>query len=203
MSDAVDAWQYLLVLGSCLIVTLPLEVIGAHVASERSKTTGRRHDLSLRLAIALFGHQGIEWDISLTSSEERRSLAEWISLAKSLRPLLHGGELVRMERPGDPGTAVFGLVAQDRSEALFALVRSHAGPQTETLPVRLGGLDPKSCYLVKRLSLPGEISPEMVDIQSGARATEGAVRGSILMIAGIPAPAMSPESAVLFHLQIR
>ena len=108
-----------------------------------------------------------------------------------------------MERPGDPGTAVFGLVAQDRSEALFALVRSHAGPQTETLPVRLGGLDPKSCYLVKRLSLPGEIAPEMVDIQSGARATEGAVRGSILMIAGIPAPAMSPESAVLFHLQIR
>ena len=105
---------------------------------------GRRHDLSLRLAVALFGHQGIEWDISLTSSEERRSLAEWISLAKSLRPLLHGGELVRMERPGDGGTTLFGLVAQDRSEALFALVRSQTGPQSETLPVRLDGLDPES-----------------------------------------------------------
>jgi alpha-galactosidase len=200
-SDCIDPIERVRIV-SGISTLLPLELIGAHVASERSKTTGRRHDLSLRLAVALFGHQGIEWDISLTSPEERRSLAEWISLAKSLRPLLHGGELVRMERPGDPGTTLFGLVAQDRSEALFALVRSQAGPQSETLPVRLGGLDPESRYLVKRLSLPGEGSPEMVDTQTGARATEGVVRGSILMSAGIPAPAMSPESAALFYLQI-
>ncbi len=106
-----------------LATLLPLELIGAHVASERSKTTGRRHDLALRLTIALFGHQGIEWDITTTTPEERRGLSEWAALAKSFRPLLFGGQLVRIERPSDPGTALFGVVSMDKSEALFVLVR--------------------------------------------------------------------------------
>ena len=67
-----------------LATLLPLELIGAHVASERSKTTGRRHDLALRLIVALFGHQGIEWDITTTTAEERR----------------------RAQRMGDPGEIV-------------------------------------------------------------------------------------------------
>ena len=147
---------------------LPLELIGTHVASGRSKTTGRQHDLALRLAVALFGHQGIEWDITTTTPEERLALAEWAALAKSLRPLLHRGELVRLERPSDPGASAFGVVAQDRSEAIFALVRSQTIPVSEAPPLRLAGLDTGARYLVKRLHLPGELVP------GPARAVPGA-----------------------------
>ena len=42
---------------------LPPELIGSHVGPPRAHTTGRTHDLSFRVATALFGHFGIEWDI--------------------------------------------------------------------------------------------------------------------------------------------
>ncbi|HTW07006.1 MAG TPA: alpha-galactosidase, partial [Acidimicrobiales bacterium] len=64
---------------------LPLELIGTHVASPRSRTTGRQHDLALRLVVALFGHQGIEWDISTATQEDLAGLADWVALAKSFR----------------------------------------------------------------------------------------------------------------------
>jgi len=95
-------------LGAVLITAgvstlLPFELIGAHVASGRSHTTGRVHDLAFRLAIALFGHAGLEWDLTATSASERADLAQWVAYAKSVRGLMHGGELVRVDRPGDPG----------------------------------------------------------------------------------------------------
>ncbi|HTT89224.1 MAG TPA: alpha-galactosidase [Acidimicrobiales bacterium] len=179
---------------------LPLELIGAHVASERSKTTGRRHDLALRLTVALFGHQGIEWDITETTPEERRAVAEWVALAKSFRPLLFGGELVRVERPSDPGTVLFGVVAGDRSEAVFALVREYASPQSETSPLRLDGLKPSGRYLLKRLELGGKGAQAATDGRSRPDVDDVVVRGSLLMNAGVPAPFLRPEEAALFYL---
>jgi alpha-galactosidase len=183
-----------------LSTLLPLELIGAHVASDRSKTTGRRHDLALRLTVALFGHQGIEWDITTTTTEERRGLAEWVALAKSLRPLLFGGQLVRIERPSDPGTALFGVVGMDQSEALFALVRERASAESETAPMRLDGLKPSGRYLIKRLGLAGEAPHVSGDDRSRPEVNEAIVPGSLLMDAGVPAPFLCPEEAALFYL---
>jgi alpha-galactosidase len=183
-----------------LATLLPLELIGAHVASERSKTTGRRHDLALRLTVALFGHQGIEWDITATTPEERRRIAEWVALAKSLRPLLYRGELVRIERPSDPGTALFGVVGPDKSEALFALVRAYTSPQSETAPLRLDGLKGSARYLLKRLQLGGDGPVVPGDDRSRPEVDEAIVPGSLLMSAGVPAPFLHPEEAALFYL---
>jgi alpha-galactosidase len=49
---------------------VPLELLGSHVASGRSHTTGRVHDLSFRAATAIFGHFGIEWDLSAATAQE-------------------------------------------------------------------------------------------------------------------------------------
>ena len=182
-----------------LATLLPLELIGAHVASERSKTTGRRHDLALRLTVALFGHQGIEWDITTTTAEERRKLSEWATLAKSFRPLLYSGELVRIERPSDPGTALFGVVAADKSEALFAMVRAYASPQSESAPLRLDGLKGQARYLLKRLEFSGD-GAVPADDRSRPEVEEAIVPGSLLMSAGVPAPFLRPEEAALFYL---
>lgn len=176
---------------------LPLELIGAHVASARSSSTGRQHDLSLRLAVALFGHQGIEWDITTATRRERRALAAWVSLAKSLRPVLHGGELVRMDRWRHDGTSLFGVVAQDRSEAVFAFLRSTTSPYVSSPPVRLGGLAPDGRYDLKSLPLG-------TDDEGGGhgRAQPWALTlpGSVLMDVGFAAPALPPDRAVLYYL---
>ncbi len=158
-----------------LSTLLPLELIGAHVASERSKTTGRRHDLALRLTVALFGHQGIEWDI--TDDHGRRAPRIWPSgwrwRSRSGR-FSYGGELVRIERPSDPGTALFGVVAADKSEALFALVRERAPPAVRDAP-RCASTDSnrRARYLLKRLGLAGDGAPVPADDRSRPEVERG------------------------------
>jgi alpha-galactosidase len=198
-SDCIDPIERVRIV-SGLSTLVPLELIGAHVASPRSHTTGRQHDLGLRLIVALFGHQGFEWDITTTTAEERKGLAEWVSMAKSLRPLVHHGEVVRVERPSDPGTALFGVVARDKSEGLFMLVRSQASPNSESSPLRFDGLDPGTRYLVKRVVMPGEPGALPGDSRSRPSLDEATLPGSLLMGAGARAPYLALEGAALFHL---
>ena len=54
---------------------VPPELFGAHIGSDHSHTTGRRHDLSFRAGTALFGHMGIEVDLTEMSPAELAELA--------------------------------------------------------------------------------------------------------------------------------
>jgi alpha-galactosidase len=197
-SDCIDPIERVRIVAGTSTL-LPFELIGAHVASERSHTTARLSDLSLRLAVALFGHSGFEWDLTTTSPEIRAHLAVWVAYAKSVRALVHCGEVVRMDRPADSGTVLYGVVAPDRSEALFNLVRMQTGPRYGTAPIVLAGLDPDARYRVQRVPMPGE----GLEVH-GPHQTEGArdvvVAGSALMRVGIAAPNLRPEQAVIYHL---
>ena len=51
---------------------IPPELMGSHIASGRSHTTGRMHDLDFRAATAIFGHLGIEWDLAKASTDRAR-----------------------------------------------------------------------------------------------------------------------------------
>jgi alpha-galactosidase len=194
-SDCIDPIERVRIV-SGISTLLPFEMIGTHVASERSENTGRRHDLALRLAVALFGHQGIEWDITKTTTAERKALAEWVTMVKSFRPLVHGGELVRIERQSDPGTTLFGVVAHNRAEALFALVRTYTVPQSETAPLRLDGLDASACYRLARLPIAreGRFSNNVWQAQ------DAEISGSLLMGTGVRVPSLRPDEASVFHL---
>ena len=102
---------------------LPPELVGSHVGAPRAHTTGRTHDLSFRAGTALFGSFGIEWDLTTaTRTPSARSWPSWVALYKEVRELLHTGTVVRAAQH-DPSFAVHGVVAPDRSDALFALVQ--------------------------------------------------------------------------------
>lgn len=197
-SDCIDPLERVRIVAG-LTTLLPFELIGAHVASGRSHTTGRAHDLSLRLAVALFGHSGLEWDLTATSPEERAQLAEWVAFAKSVRPLVHSGEVVRIDRPDDDETALYGVVSPDQREALFNLVRLGTSARYHTAALRFAGLDPARRYRVERVRLPGE-GPQVHGQRAHAGVGNVVVSGSILQTAGVQAPTMRPEQAVLYHL---
>ena len=55
------------------------ELMGTHIASEHSHTTGRVSDLSFRAATALWGHLGFELDLLSVSDEDLESLADWVT----------------------------------------------------------------------------------------------------------------------------
>lgn len=177
---------------------IPLELMGSHIASGRSHSTGRLHTLAFRAATALFGHLGIEWDLTEASAEDEEALRAWIALYKRMRPLLFTGDLVRIDRSED-SLWLHGVVAQDRSRALFSLT---AMSRSEVCPrgrITLRGLDPTRRYRVQPLLIGetpmGLIAPPWTQAEGGAVLT-----GAALMHVGLAAPQLYPEQTLLFEV---
>jgi alpha-galactosidase len=129
---------------------LPPEYLGSHIASGRSHTTGRHHDLGFRAGTAIFGHLGIEWDLTAATDGDLAQLREWITFYKANRELLLGGDTIRMDTAGDE-QFVHGVVAPDRSRALFALATMGTSTASVGPPLRLRGLDPQRAYRLQPL----------------------------------------------------
>ncbi|MGM1061610.1 alpha-galactosidase [Saccharothrix sp. Mg75] len=180
---------------------IPLELMGTHVGAASSHTTHRRHPLDFRAGTALFGHFGVEWDLTAATPDERARLAEWVALHKSLRGLLHTGTSVHGDHP-DPAFDVHGVVAEDGSDAVFAIVSVATSASYPPGPVRLPGLSPDRRYRVRPLA-PGDVPDGNAD-DWGVRlpwwTPEGVVLpGRVLGSAGVQAPVQYPERLVLLR----
>ncbi|WP_245834439.1 alpha-galactosidase [Streptomyces aidingensis] len=180
---------------------IPLELMGTHVGAATSHTTERRHTLDFRAGTALFGHFGIEWDLTAAGPGERQRLARWVALYKELRGLLHTGTAVHADHP-DPSRLLHGVVAADGSDALYALVATASSADYPPGPLRLPGLDPAARYHV-RPQPPGDL-PDGNAHHWGARlpwwTPEGVVLpGRALAAAGLQAPVLYPERLVLIR----
>ncbi|MCS6711452.1 alpha-galactosidase [Brachybacterium sp. EF45031] len=185
---------------------IPLELMGCHVASGRSHTTGRLHSLDFRAGTALFGHMGIEWDLAQATEEELTALRAWIEVFQQRRELLFTGDLVRADRSADPQTeeslSVQGVVAADGSEGLFAVAslrRSGVSPRER---VRLPGLDPYRAYTVQVL-MPGGTPSGWREPAWMADAADGhapVLSGRALEMVGLAAPLLDAEQLVLLEV---
>ncbi len=126
---------------------IPPELLGSHIASGTSHTTGRTHELNFRAATAVFGHLGIEWDLRKATETELSELAEWIAFYKGNRDLLLRGDLVRVDFP-HPALNGFGVVAPDKSRALYSFTAVDAYDTVLLGRLRFPGLDPARRYRV-------------------------------------------------------
>ena len=198
---------------------IPPEYLGSHIASGRSHTTGREHDLGFRAGTAIFGHLGIEWDLAAASERELAELREWITFYKAHRDLLLGGELVRMDSPAED-VFVHGVVAPDRSRALYAMATMTTPISSPGPALRLRGLDPDRFYRLRPViigSLPsGLVAPrwwggaaadgtfhaaEPYTTRVGAGGIEfpGSIfTGAVLEHTGVASPIVHPDQVVLF-----
>lgn len=173
---------------------MPPELLGSHVAAPTAHTTGRTHSLDFRAATAIFGHLGIEWDLCSTSAADRERLARWIAVHTEHRDLLATGRVVRSDHGGD-ALWTYGVLSDDRSRALFAVVAMTTAPQAVPGRVTLPGLDPSATYEVSRLGP----EPAYGSISAGWPADDAAVlvSGAVLGVVGIALPSLLPESAVV------
>ncbi|GAA4159847.1 alpha-galactosidase [Gryllotalpicola daejeonensis] len=175
---------------------LPPELLGSHVAARVNHTTGRQSTLSFRAATAVFGHFGIEWDLRQATPDERAELREWIGFYKEHRALLHGGDLVRLDHP-DPTISSNGVVAVDRSAAIFAYVSLGLSGLGTPGRIPLKGLDPDRRYRVRPV-FP-ETLPAQVQWPQWWNGGDGVVlSGALLGSAGLHAPYLPPETAVVY-----
>jgi alpha-galactosidase len=182
---------------------VPPELVGSHVGPPHSHTTGRTHDLSFRAITALVGHFGIEWDILSASDAERAELAAAIAYYRARRELLHSGRLVHAD-DRDPASTVYGVVADDRSQAVFVVAQLEADPFERSEPATLPALDPARVYRV-RLGLP--LDPAAVRERAApswiAAGGELELTGAALAGIGIPLPTLLPEHALVLDVEAR
>ncbi|MSS84642.1 alpha-galactosidase [Actinomycetaceae bacterium WB03_NA08] len=195
---------------------LPPELMGTHVASPHSHTTGRWSTMSMRGATALWGHFGIEWDISSADPEEIEELRQWISFYKQQRAFLHSGSLVRCETPDD-SLWLQGIVAPDKDRALFQLVTRHRPSISPWGRITFAGLDDKKTYQIRPILIGAAPSGlQMVDWFGAEEnfyvsTNQGVIpvdtdlpgitlTGAALRHVGVQTPLMHPDQALLIEI---
>ncbi len=178
---------------------LPPELVGSHVGPPRSHTTGRTGSLAFRVATALFGHFGFEWDLCSADEQELAGAADAVRAYRRLRGLLHSGRVVHADL-ADPSASLHGVVAADRSAAVFCYAQLTASAYEVPVAALLPGLDRDHDYLVRPLVLAGgHTGAGRVDPPWW---TDGEVRlsGRALALSGLRLPVLHPEQAVLLEL---
>lgn len=196
LSDCIDAHErHRITTWSGLI--LPPELMGTHVGSAVDHTTGRTHELQFRAGTALWGHLGVEWDLTRASARDLADLTAWIELHKQLRALLHSGDVVHGDVT-NPAVALAGVVAADQSEAVY----------------RLSLLEHSLAWPIGRVQLPGLASNRRyrVTLVGPAGAYEGVgmpkwaetgveLTGALLDEVGVQSPLLGVDHMVMIHAQ--
>ncbi len=174
---------------------MPPEVLGTHIASERNQSTSRRHDLSFRAITALWGHMGIEWDLTEATDQELAELAGWVAWYKNNRQQLLTGDMVR-DVVGDGSMWLHGVVSSDATVGFYCLASVGFAVNEIQDRLRFPGLDPQARYHVQAVNLgtgpAGLIAPPW--LAEGATST-----GAFLAEVGLAVPYFHPEQAMLFE----
>jgi alpha-galactosidase len=187
-SDCIDPYRRQKIQrGASMLI--PNEVMGAHIGAEKAHTTSRVHSLEFRIISAVFGHLGLELDLTLCSQDELRLIKQAVDWHKKFRGLLHSGDVVRFDCESESQIS-HGVYSQDRNEALVSLVQL-----TEI------NLDKGS----QILRLPGLVYDRryrIVAFDSNFATTNavGEYTGQQLSTTGLKVSEMSPETGTIFHL---
>jgi alpha-galactosidase len=175
---------------------VPPEMAGAHLTSPTVHSTRRTVSLDLSAGVAMFGHLGVEWDLTTVDEAGLASVAAWIDLHQRYRALVHTGRLVHADT--DETTDLRGVVAKDRSSALFAYTQVQSSvahpPGRFTIP----GLDPDRRYTV-RIAAGGPADGPGQSPLAWAE-TPPRLTGRQLARAGLRAPVLYPGQLVLLEL---
>ena len=179
-------------------LVIPPEFLGTHVGPTVGHQMHRTHSISFRALNALFGHAGIEWNISEADAKEAQTLKVYISFYKKHRDLLHSGTVVRSDEI--VGNAqLYGTVSLDKKEAIFTYMQLTSLDNFGPLLTTFDGLDKETTY---RITVVEDLSADDF-IQKRAPGWWPALNltGDQLAHVGLQLPVLKPESGLLFHIQ--
>ena len=176
---------------------IPPEMLGTHIGPTHGHQTGRTLELSMRAITALFGHAGIEWNITQATAEERANLATWAKYYKDNRALLHSGKSVRIDYPDEHGY-LYGVISADTKKSIFAYVQLTPTMTIHPASLKFAGLDAAANYLVKAVYPAGK--PQFMLITPPQWMDGLTMSGSALATIGVSAPILAPANAVLIEI---
>ena len=173
------------------------ELLGTHIGPTHGHQTGRTLELSMRAITALFGHAGVEWNITEATPDERKHLATWAQYYKNNRGLLHSGKMVRVDYP-EAHAYLHGVTAHDASRAIFAYVQLTPTVSIHPSPLKFPGLDQTANYVIKAVFPAGK--PRFMLITPPEWMAGITMSGSALSSIGVTAPILAPANAFLIEI---
>lgn len=180
-------------------MAIPPEMLGTHVGPTASHQTGRVLSLNFRALTALFGHAGMEWDITEATQDERQVLAQWANYYKAHRDLLHSGKVVRVDQP-DEAIWVHGVIAHNQSRALFAYAAMDTLAGSTAPRFTLPGLNASTTYSI-RAAFPTGVPPHAHNTLPGWMTDGATLTGSMMQSVGLVAPVIAPESGFVIEVE--
>ena len=176
---------------------IPPELLGTHIGPTHGHQTGRTLELSMRAITALFGHAGIEWNITEATDEEVKYLTSWAAYYKENRALLHTGKSIRIDYPDKHGY-LYGVSTHDSKKSIFAYVQLTPTSAIHPAALKFSGLDPAATYEVKAVYPAGK--PRFMLITPPQWMDGIKLSGSALASIGVSAPILAPANAVLIEI---
>ncbi|PJM78307.1 alpha-galactosidase [Bifidobacterium scaligerum] len=178
---------------------VPPAMMGEHVGASPAHSTQRATSQELRMAMAFFGHMGIEWNLLKEPEESLAELAVWVDEFKKHRDWFAIDTCVHADS-NDPAVRLDGMVMPNRDAAIYRFTQLTTSQTYPAAPVHLPGLDPERTYRVS----PLDPSLDLTGLTNGQSTLgwwneEGVVMtGEALQRYGIRPPSLHPQQAVLF-----
>ncbi len=178
-------------------MVIPPEFLGTHVGPTVGHQMHRTHDISFRVLNALFGHAGIEWNVTEASEHEQEILKSYIAFYKKNRDLIHAGDVVRSDVI-QGNAQMYGTVAKDKKRAVFTYMQLTSLDNFGPLVATFDGLDAKSTYSVK-VNIELSAAEYLQKVHPGWWPQVN-LTGDQLANIGLQLPVLKPESGLLFEI---
>jgi alpha-galactosidase len=147
-SDNRDALDYLRLLEGYSQMYPMCAAIGGIIPFKTGKIV--RHASREYMAhVGMMGVTGIDLDFRTCRSEELDQIKAWFDQFKAIRPIIHHGNLYRLESPSEQPYMAVNYVSKDKSAAVLFVLGQVLQFHKRLPNVRLQGLDPEAMYDVQ------------------------------------------------------
>ena len=175
----------------------PPEIMGSHVGSKISETSGRRHSLAFRAHTALFGHFGLEPTREPLDPEEQELLERAVALHKAHREWLHSCRTLYLPHP-EPNLCARLALSRDGATGVLSAALLDTSESAVLPPLRILGLSGATRYGVQLLE------PQLHQFaksRSGFHRGDPIVTTGEILGQGLQLPPLRPDSIALILLQ--
>lgn len=164
------------------------------IASSNHVTDWGKQPIKYRVDVAMMGKLGFDIVVSHLNAKDLAYCQNTITEYRSFSNIIWQGDQYRLSNPREEAVAAVSYINKEKTTGVIFnyLVNNRYG-QGSINPIRMKGLDPKSIYTIKELSLyPGTTSP--ID-------ASGQFSGDFLMTIGYNPVVNSSRTSVVLKLE--
>ena len=147
-SDDTDAIERMYIQHGTSLV-MPAAFMGSHVSAVPNHQVDRVSPLKTRGYVAMCGQLGYELDVTKMSDEELSEIEEQIEVYKSVRGVIHNGDMYRLISPFESSHTAWEYVADDKKTVIMFYFTIMTSPSQFNKYVRLEGLKADRKYKLR------------------------------------------------------